>query len=227
MTIQQFMSTIKRRIVLIIGIIVLGLSMAAGLSLFVITPIYEAEAQILVNQKNEGTEAYTWDKTQADLRLINTYNVIITSPAILTKVIEQLNLTQTPEELTEKITVSSENESKVVNIRVAHEEAAQAVVISNTLAEVFQKEVPKLMAVDNITILSTAEMEASTIPVTPKLWLNLLIALVGSIMLGVLVALFLEILDTTLKNELDVEEVLELPVMGTISSMKKVKKIRG
>lgn len=227
MTIQQFMSTIKRRIVLIIGIIVLGLSMAAGLSLFVITPIYEAEAQILVNQKNEGTEAYTWDKTQADLRLINTYNVIITSPAILTKVIEQLNLTQTPEELTEKITVSSENESKVVNIRVAHEEAAQAVVISNTLAEVFQKEVPKLMAVDNITILSTAEMEASTIPVTPKLWLNLLIALVGSIMLGVLVALFLEILDTTLKNELDVEEVLELPVMGTISTMKKVKKIRG
>lgn len=227
MTIQQFMSTIKRRIVLIIGIIVLGLSMAAGLSLFVITPIYEAEAQILVNQKNEGTEAYTWDKTQADLRLINTYNVIITSPAILTKVIEQLNLTQTPEELTEKITVSSENESKVVNIRVAHEEAAQAVVISNTLAEVFQKEVPKLMAVDNITILSTAEMEASTSPVTPKLWLNLLIALVGSIMLGVLVALFLEILDTTLKNELDVEEVLELPVMGTISTMKKVKKIRG
>ncbi|MFP3813514.1 capsular biosynthesis protein, partial [Bacillus sp. SIMBA_005] len=67
---------------------------------------------------------------ETDLRLINTYNVIIQSPAILSKVISRLHLDSTPEKLKEQITVSSASNSQVVNIAVQDKQADMAVNIA-------------------------------------------------------------------------------------------------
>ena len=217
MTLGQMLAILKKRLWLLIGIVVLFVSSSAALSLFVLTPKYEAQTQILVNQ-NDG---YSWDQTQTDLRLINTYNVIITSPVILTEVIERLDLAQTPAQLAEQMTISNENESKVVNIRVQYESAKQAVAISNMIAEVFQQEVPNIMAVDNIKILSYAKQSESSQPVTPNLLLNVLLAFLIGSLVGIGLVLLLEALDTTISNEFQVEEILELPVVGMVGTMKK------
>jgi capsular polysaccharide biosynthesis protein len=217
MTLGQMLAILKKRLWLLIGIVVLFVSSIAVLSLFVLTPKYEAQTQILVNQ-NDG---YSWDKTETDLRLINTYNVIITSPVILTEVIERLDLAQTPAQLAEQMTVSNENDSKVVNIRVQNESAEQAVAISNMIAEVFQQEVPNIMAVDHIKILSYAKLSESSQPVTPNLLLNVLLAFLIGSLVGIGLVLLLEALDTTISNEFQVEEILELPVVGMVGTMKK------
>ena len=217
MTVRQVLVILKKRLLLLIGIVVLFVSSITALSLFVLTPKYEAQTQILVNQK----DGYSWDKTETDLRLINTYNVIITSPVILTEVIERLDLAQTPAQLAEQMTVSNENDSKVVNIRVQNESAEQAVAISNMIAEVFQQEVPNIMAVDHIKILSYAKLSESSQPVTPNLLLNVLLAFLIGSLVGIGLVLLLEALDTTISNEFQVEEILELPVVGMVGTMKK------
>lgn len=217
MTAGQMLAILKKRFWLLFSIIVLFVSLATAFSYFVITPKYEAQTQILVNQ-NDG---YSWDKTQTDLRLINTYNVIITSPVILTKVIERLELAQTPSQLADQMTVSNENESKVVNIRVQSESAEQAVAISNMIAEVFQQEVPNIMAVDNLKILSYAKESESSQPVTPDFLMNVLVALFIGSLVGIGLVLLLEALDTTISNEFQVEEIFELPVVGMVGTMKK------
>ena len=61
------------------------------LSYFVLTPKYSASTQILVNQKNTENRLDI-NQLASDVQLINTYSVIIKSPAILEKVIEQLDL---------------------------------------------------------------------------------------------------------------------------------------
>lgn len=217
MTVYQLLVMLKKRMWLFLAIVALFVSSIAVLSMYVLTPKYEAQTQILVNQQ----DSYLADKTETDLRLINTYNVIISSPVILTKVIERLDLAQTPTQLAEQMTVSNENDSKVVTIRVLDESAQQAVAISNMIAEVFQQEVPSIMAVDHIKILSYAKQSDSQQPVSPNLLVNLLFALVIGSLVGIGLVLFLEALDTTISNEFQVEEIFELPVVGMVGTMKR------
>lgn len=220
---QEIVKIIRKRLLLIIILTVITAGIAAAFSFYVLTPIYQAQTQILVNQNNNMKEAYTWSQMETDLQLINTYNVIITSPVILNPVIEKLELDVTPEILMNQISVSNESDSKILNITVTDSEPSQAVEVSNTVAQVFKEKIPQLMSVDNINILSPAKLSENPIPIKPNKIVNILIAVVIGLMLGIGVALLLEFLDTTIKSEKDIEGLLGLPVMGVIGSIAKEK----
>ncbi|MFC7685271.1 YveK family protein [Ureibacillus sp. GCM10028918] len=212
---------IRKRILLIISLIIFCTGASAIFSYYVLPNIFDAQTQILVNQKNTGQEGYSWTILEMDLQLIETYNVIIKSPVILNKVIETLDLETTPENLSGQIFVSNENNSKVVNIRVEDQNHKQAVEIANTVAEVFKDEIPKLMNVDNISILSVAKLKENPSPVKPSRLLNIAIGGAIGLMLGIGFALLLVVLDNTMKSEQDIDEILELPIMGIVSSISK------
>ena len=216
-TLQDLLTTIRKRWFLVLSCTVIASAAAAIISYYLLTPIYQAETQILVNQKSSNIEQYQWaQNNETDLRLINTYNVIIKSPVILSKVIEKLELDKTPDSLAEQITVSSANNSQVVNIIVMDKQASMAVKISNTLADVFKKEIPILMNVDNIEILSVANQIDNPKPVKPNKLLNILSATVGGLMLGIILAFLLEFLDKRFKSAQEIEEISNLPIIGFV-----------
>lgn len=219
MTIQSLVKVILKRWLLILMLTILSIVVALLISYFIQTPIYEAETQILVNQKSyENQQLVGAQNVDTDLRLINTYNVIIKSPVILAKVIEVLVLDTTPEELMRQIEVSSANNSQVVNIRVQDENSERAVKIANTIAEIFKEEIPVLMHVDNINILFVAQNSEHPVPVKPNKLLNLIIAAITGFSLAMVLAYFLETIDRTIKTEQDIE-VLSLPVIGVVSNI--------
>lgn len=217
-SLHELLKLIKKRLVSIIVLAICFASIVAYLSLYLITPVYEAQTQLLVNQKNISQDNI-WAQTETDLQLINTYNVIIKSPVILNKVIEKLELPISEEELMNQIIVFNESDSKVVNIRVRANEPQQAVNIANTIADVFQMEIPKLMSVDNINILSAAKLAKYPKPVEPNITLNIVIATMIGAMTGIAIAFLREIFDTTIKSEKDIEDILQLPVLGMVGSI--------
>lgn len=155
-SLKEILSTLTKRILLIM--IVTAAATAAGglISFFALTPIYENSTQILVNQSKNERKEVQFNDVQTNLQLINTYNVIIKSPAILDEVIKEMGLSMTSQELNDKITVSSEQDSQVVNISVRDENAETAAHIANTIASVFQDKITSIMNVDNVSILSKA-----------------------------------------------------------------------
>lgn len=220
MTIQSLVKVWQKRWFFILILMILSIGIAVFINYFLQTPIYEAETQLLVNQKSyENQQLIGAQNVDTDLRLINTYNVIIKSPVILTKVIDVLALETSPETLIKQIEVSSANNSQVVNIRVQDEDEARAVKIANTIAEIFKEEIPILMHVDNINILFVAQSSEHPVPVKPNKLLNLLIATIGGFSLALVLAYFLETLDRTIKTEQDIEEILSLPVIGVVSNI--------
>ncbi|WP_338653051.1 Wzz/FepE/Etk N-terminal domain-containing protein [Lysinibacillus sp. Y5S-8] len=232
MTIQSLIKVLLKRWFFILMLMILSMGIAILISYYIQTPIYEAETQLLVNQNSyENQQLVGAQNVDTDLRLINTYNVIIKSPVILAKVIDVLSLDTTPDELMKQIEVSSANNSQVVNIRVQDKNEENAVKIANSIAEVFKEEIPVLMHVDNINILFVAQSSEQPVPVKPNKMLNLIIAAICGFALAIVLAYFLETIDKTIKTEQDIEEVLSLPVIGVVSNIelltRKKLRVRG
>jgi capsular polysaccharide biosynthesis protein len=216
-SLRELFETLRKRLWLILFITGLATIVSAVVSYFFLTPIYQASTQILVNQAKSEQQLYNYNEIQTNLQLINTYSVIIKSPTILEKVKDELNLDRTMDELNEQIQVSSEKDSQVFSVTVQDPDPAMAVKIANKTADVFKNEIVKIMNIDNVTILSKAEVKENQAPVKPKPMLNMAIAFVVGLMTGVGLAFLLEYLDNTIKAETDVEKHLGLPVLGSVS----------
>src|SRR4051812_37506857 len=216
-SLKELFQTLKKRMSVIVLITAIAVIVSGIVSYFMITPIYQSSTQLLVNQAKSEQTVYNPSEVQTNLQLINTYNVIIKSPAILDKVAAQLGTGLTTAELNEKITVQSEADSQVVNVTVQDPDPQVAVNIANTTAEVFQKEIVEIMSVDNVNILAKATVAENQGPVKPQPLLNIAIALVVGLMAGVGLAFLLEYLDNTVKTEQDIEKLLGSPVLGSIA----------
>ena len=216
-SLQELFKTLRKRLSLIAFITIIAITISGVVSFMILTPIYQSTTQILINQTKQETTSVNAQDIQTNLQLINTYNVIIKSPAILSKVIEKLNLDTTPNDLNSQITVNSVENSQVVTVAVEDPNPRQAVEIANTIASVFQEEIINLMNVDNVNILAKAELAENPSPIKPNPMLNMVIAAVIGLMLGVGIAFLLEYLDTTMKTEQDIEELLGLPILGLVS----------
>ncbi|MGD7043296.1 YveK family protein [Jeotgalibacillus proteolyticus] len=218
-SLKELFGTLRKRMAMIIVIALLAVSISAAVSYFLITPVYQSSTQLLVNQEKSDQPNLNVSDIQANLQLINTYNVIIKSPVILDKVSEQLDGTFTAGQLNEKITVQTEQDSQVVNLTVQDPDPYVAADIANRTADAFQDEIVNLMSVDNVSILTPAVVSNDQSPVSPQPFLNMAIALVVGLMVGVGIAFLLEYLDNTIKTEQDIEKTLDLPVLGVIGNI--------
>lgn len=225
-SILQILNILKKRWNLITLIILVSVLISGSISYLVLTPIYQASTQILVNQKNSENQL-DLGQLQSNVDLINTYGVIIKSPAILKKVIEDLELTLSVEELNQNILVNSQENSQVFSLTVEHSDADMAVEIVNSISETFQNEIPGIMNVNNVSILAKAELNEEPTPVKPNPLLNVAIAVIVSLIFGVGLVFILEYLDNTLKDSHDVEVYIGLPVLGTIQEVPKQKVNKG
>ena len=216
-SIKDIIKIIKGRLLLIISLTIFSVGIAIVWNFYIVTPLYQSQTQILLNSNDNNSNDYSWTQIETDIYLIDTYNDIITSTFILSKVIERLQLDITPEQLSSQITLSSESGSKVFEIEVVDSIPERAANIANKTAEVFKEEIPLLLNVDNINILAPAKI--NLYPISPNKTLNIAIGAVIGVMLGVGLACLIEILDTTIKDEKDVVEILNIPIMGIVGKI--------
>ncbi|GFZ80019.1 capsular polysaccharide biosynthesis protein [Compostibacillus humi] len=216
-SLKEIFEVIKKRLLMIISMTLLAATAAAIISYFFLTPQYENNSQILVNQRNMETGQVTQADVRTNVELINTYSVIIKSPRILDIVIEELNLNMTSSQLADKIQVNSAENSQVVTVTATDPDPVMATNLANATVQVFEREVPSLMNVDNVNILTEAMLPDNPSPISPNPLLNIAIAVVLGMMVGVGLAFLLEYLDNTFKSEEDIEKHLQLPVLGVVS----------
>ncbi|WP_025025725.1 YveK family protein [Caldalkalibacillus mannanilyticus] len=209
----------KMWLVLLISVFVTSLS--GFYSIYLVEPEYKASAEILVSQTYDSTEEFYYFRGDiyTNIELINTYNVIIKSPRILDKVIEEYNLDLNYAQLNSSVVVNAVKNSQVMSISVYDRDYNNAVFLANAIASTFQKEIKELMKVNNVHIMAEAKEESNPRPVSPQPFFNMLIAFVIGTMLGIGLIFLLEYLDNTIKTEDDLEQLLGLPVLGTIAKI--------
>lgn len=210
---SRLLHILKKNLWLLIGLPLLFLIISAIVTFFIMTPKYQATTQILVNPK-QTNDNMLQQNVQGTLQQVNTYAEIVTSPRILDKTAKKLDHRYKSSELAGKVNVESSAESQVIKVHVVDVKKGESEKIANAIAKVYRDEMPDIMNVDNVTILSHADNTAQQ--VSPKTMLNLVVALFLGLILALLFIFIKELTDTRIKDEQDIEDHLKLPVLGSI-----------
>lgn len=208
---------IKRNFNLIIILPIVGLIIGLLCSLILVQPMFQASTQVIVNEK-ESDSTLQAQQVQSNIQLVNTYAEIATSPRMLEEVSKELDNKYSAKELSGMISATSETESQILNVAVESANKNDSEKIANVFSEVFSDETPKIMNIDNVSILSKADGTATQ--TEPKMLVNALLGIVIGLMVAAIVIVLREIFDTRIKNEQDVQDELDIPVLGSIQKFK-------
>lgn len=220
MELKQYWIIVKRRL-LMISLIITVSCLAIGIySSYFIEPQYEASAKLIVNQYKESSSLISSidvGSINSTIGLIKTYKEILRTPRMMKKVVKEYpQLGVTFGELIGKVSVSSVNETQVMSISVRDDSYEKAANIANAVAIVFQKSVPDLMKVDNVSVLDQADPKENHSPIAPNPKMNIAVAFMLSLMIGIGIAFLLDYLDDTIKTEEDILATLDVPVLTSI-----------
>ncbi|MFS0822731.1 YveK family protein [Bacillus sp. 1P02SD] len=155
---------------------------------------------------------------------IRTLQVIIRDPAVLEGVIEELNLNKSPEGLAGQIKVDSIDGSQVIKINVVDTNPKMAANIANSTATVFKREIATILDFNGVTILSNAKVEP--FPINDNKLRTLILGIIVGIVVGVGFIFLLESLDNTLKTDEEIQSILGIPVLGSVSKINKKNTLR-
>lgn len=225
MELKQYGLILKRRLLMIVLLVAISCLSMGLYSSYFLKPQYQASAKLIVNQyKDSGSLLPSIDvgAINTTIGLIKTYKEIIRTPRMMKKVVEQYpELGVTYKELIGRVSVSSVNETQVMSIAVKGSSYQEAANIANAIAIVFQQSIPELMKVDNVSILDQADPLENMGPVSPNVKLNIMVAFLLALMLGVGIAFLLDYLDDSVKSEEDIDILLQVPVLGAIPTFRE------
>lgn len=225
MGLKQYFRMIQKKWWLIVAIVVIAMAASGVKSYYFTSPIYSANAKMIVNQSASSVNEVATLNTgtiQTSIILINSYKEIIKSSAIMDKVVEQFpELGASALEISSKMSVTSANNSQVMNLVYQDTSYAKAAAIVNAVSTVFKDEIPHIMNVDNITILSKANTTLSPSAININPIMNILMSLVVSLIIGIGLILLMDYLDDTLKTEAEIVEVLDVSVLAVVGKITK------
>lgn len=216
---SSFLTALKKNLKILLIIPFSFLVIGILVSILFMQPKYAATSQVLVNQKEPNNEMMA-QQVQSNIQLVKTYSEIIKSPRILDKVSKELNGKYSEKELSNMLTVNNQAESQIMNINIESKNKKDAAKVANTITKVFSKDVSKIMNIDNVSTLSKAETAKK---VSPKPVANGIIGLILGLVIALVVIMIKELFDRRIKTEKEVEEILGLPVLGSISDFSKKK----
>ena len=216
-TLKDLINILKRHTSKVIVWSFIGLILAGVYTFFFVTPQYESTSKIVVNQTQNTGQSITNTDIQTNLNLINTYQGIIREPIILEDVIDTTGSNLTVSQLSDKITVQTQNNSLVFGVTVSDESPYMAAELANATAASFEEKIGDILEVESVTILSEAIPILSS--VSPNVPLNIIIGLVFGLVIGLGLALLNDFMDNTVKDNQFINENIGWTDLGAISLM--------
>ena len=194
---KEFFRVVKKRYLILIEVIVISLVVGGLTSFCILKPVYQAKTTLLVTC-NKCSETITSDQMLASEKLATMYREIIKSKSVLDKVIQNLDIDINYDELYEKISVYSVNDTQVITIKVNDSNNKRAKDIANETVDVFIKELKEIPNIGDIYIIDRAILPKD--PIKPNKAINLVISATFGAILGVFVIFLIEYSDKKKNN---------------------------
>ncbi|RLU33724.1 Wzz/FepE/Etk N-terminal domain-containing protein [Streptococcus iniae] len=217
--ILSLLKRIWQKKVVILFVTLLAGFLALVASMFLIKPSYTSTTRLYVINRQQSDNLTATD-LQAGGYLVNDYKEIITSRDVMHDVIAKENVSMSPEELSQMITVTVPADTRVISISVNNYEPQKTKDLANAVREVASEKIKDVTKVQDVTALEKAQLP--TKPSSPNSKRNAVMGLLVGAVLSIFAVILKEVLDDRVKSPEDVEDVLGMTLLGMVPNTNKM-----
>lgn len=200
--------------------VVLGIGVAVALTAST-PPTYRASARVYFTVSGGADLGVLVQGSTYSQRQVATFVELARVPYVLDAVVDDLALDVDARELAQRITAGVATDTSLVRISVTGSDAREAAAIADAVARELVAASGRLSPRDATgastisgTIVENAAVPAA--PVSPRPRVNLALGLLAGLVAGVGYAALRQLADNKVRNEEDVEELVQLPVLGRV-----------
>ncbi|MGX7107183.1 YveK family protein [Hutsoniella sourekii] len=224
----EIFQMLRKHLGAIIGTTLIAGAIGVLVAMFLVSNKYSSQAQLLVNQQsaapatrnNMPDQQIQYNDIQTNVALINTYSDMIKSDSVLNEVSQQVEGNISLADLKGAISVEQEPNSQAFNVEAVTTSPTLSQQVVESVIQVFEETLTEVYGEDisSIYVLSPATFNEN--PVSPN---RILYGLIGAVLgagLSLMIALFREMSDTTVRDS-DFIQTLGLVNLGEIYALTK------
>ncbi len=218
MTLLELFKLLRKHLTLVIVLpIVLALA-TAGISWGLLQNQYTATVSVYVlsgkdAESQSSNSAYT-DLTASQL-MANDIATLAKSDTVQKKTAEKLGMSTLDGY---KVSVDSSTTTRVIDISVTAGKADAASIVANETAAVLSSTAQEVMGVESVNVVDEAKVPEE--PSGPPRAMYTAVAFLAGIFLAVAIVVLLDMVNTRVRNPEEAEELLGVPVIGRIPTIK-------
>lgn len=217
MTLLELLQLLRKHLKLVVILPLACAVLMAGYSAFLMHDTYTASASMYVLAQDDG-ESNTNLSTDlnASQMISNDVAKLLTSDRVLSETADEVGLDNLN---AYSVSVSSETTSRVIQLSVTGANPQTAADITNSMVDNVSQIAREVMSVESVNAIDRATVPAS--PSGPNRTLYVAVAFMAGLFLAVAIVVVADMLNTKVRSEDEVEELLGIPVVGRIPAMKE------
>lgn len=216
MTLLELLHLLRKHLKLVIAL-PLACMLAVGAYSYVVMPnTYSATVSmyVLVKQENANSNSLSSDLSASQM-VTNDVATLLKSDRVVNETASALGLDNLK---AYKTSITSSTTSRVLSLEVTGPDAEMAANVANKMADEVSSVAHDVMNVDSVNVVDSAKVP--TAPSGPKRPLFMAIGLLGGLFVAVAIVVVSDMLNTKVRDEEELEELLGLPVIGRIPAVK-------
>lgn len=217
MTLLELLTLLRKHLKLVIMLPIVCMVAMGLASVLMMNDTYTATTDMYVLASSEGSNSSSAlsSDLSASQMLTNDVATLLQSDRVMSDAADQLGL---PNLRGYDITVTSESTTRVITLQVTSSDAQGSANVANALADCVSNVAQEVMNVESVNVIDEAPTPEA--PSGPNRMLYVAVAAMAGLFASVAIVVLMDVIDTRVRSAEDVEELLELPVIGRIPEMK-------
>ena len=214
--IEDIINTMRKRWKMIFLVTLITIILSIIISFLIISPKYEASTKVFIGKENNQGQDQNYNSNDVQMyqKLVKTYAEIIQTNDLVERAINVENIDLKSENILNSLTVTPRADTQILEIKYTSTNRILASDVVNSITNEFIKSSKELIQNGNVKIIESVKVPEN--PVSPNKKMNIGIAFLLGLMISIGLSFLLEFTDNTFKTREQMEEILELPVLGAI-----------
>lgn len=206
---------------LIAAVTILCTVLTLAVTVFFVTPQYEAAAKFYVNNSSQSAGNASSSISSGDLstsrNLVDSYIVILNTRETLDEILACSGVNRSIREISEMISAKAVNDTEIIQVTVTGPDPEEAVQIANAVAQILPERISTIIDGTSAKLVEAAVKPGS--PSSPSYVKNTVIGFLLGFFMSVAVIALREIFDITIRSDEDIAQVCKYPILASVPDM--------
>lgn len=216
MTLLELLKLLKKKLHLVVILPLMFGAATAGVSWGILANEYTSSVSLYVlTTSSQSSSVITSSDTAASQQLANDIAALAKSNRVLSDTAKSLGMNSLSEY---EVDVSSSTTNRIITLNVTGESPESVAIVADGLADNVASTAVEVMEVSAVNIIDEAQIPEN--PSGPDRLMYTLVAILAGLFVAIAWIVLIDMIDTSIKSEEEIEELFGLPVLGSMPTVK-------